>query len=127
MIANLFNVFLGLALVYAAVLRPSLFLARPWLLAVAAAGIFIAAAVARRSDYRHWQNNANMVLAVFLAGVMALQTEHFPLAGFWSQFSVGTLVAVLALWATLYRATPSPIAIPPRSGSAPSPIGTLGE
>jgi peptidoglycan biosynthesis protein MviN/MurJ (putative lipid II flippase) len=108
MIANLFNVFVGLALVYSAVLRPSLIGARPALLFAAAACIFVAAWLARRSDTHPWQNNINMLLAVALIAMTALRFAHIPLAAFWSQFSVGTTVAVLALWAALYRRTESP-------------------
>ncbi len=108
MFANLFNVLLGLALVYSAVLRPSLIGARPTLLFVAAACIFAAAWLARRSDTHPWQNNINMLLAVMLAGITALRFAHVPAAAFWSQFSVGTTVAVLALWAMLYRPPESP-------------------
>jgi uncharacterized membrane protein YdcZ (DUF606 family) len=107
MVANLLNVFIGLALVYSAVLRPSLLGARPTLLFVAAACIFVAAWLARRGDNHPWQNNTNMLLAVMLAGVTTLQLEHIPLSAFWIQFSVGTTVAVLALWAALYRPTES--------------------
>jgi hypothetical protein len=70
---------------------------------VAAAVIGIAAWLARRSDHHPWQNNANMMLALMLAIVTALPLAQFPLASFWSQFSVGTMVAVLALWAALYK------------------------
>ncbi|MBS0577776.1 MAG: hypothetical protein JSR36_00785 [Proteobacteria bacterium] len=108
MIANLFNVLLGLALVYVAVLHPSLLTARPLLLIAIAAGIFLAGWVARRSDYRPWQNNSNMVLAVFLAGMTALRLQHFAVGGFWGPFTVGTVVAVLALWAALYHGSASP-------------------
>lgn len=108
MFANLFNVLLGLALVYAAVLRPSLTAGRPTLLFVAAACIVAAAWLARRRDYHPWQNNINMLLGVLLAGATALRLAHIPLAAFWSQFSVGSVVAVLALWAALYRPTASP-------------------
>ena len=108
MVANLFNVFIGLALVYSAVLRPSLIGARPTLLFAAAACIFVAAWLGRHSDNHPWQNNTNMLLALMLAGITALQLEHVPLAAFWTQFSVGTTVAVLALWAALYRPTESP-------------------
>ena len=108
MVANLFNVFVGLALVYSAVLRPSLIGARPGLLFATAACIFVAAWLARRSDHHPWQNDINMLLAVALAAMPALRFVHVPLAAFWSQFSVGTTVAVLALWAALYRPTASP-------------------
>ena len=103
MIANLFNVALGLALVYAAILRPSLFAARPTLLLVAAVLIVAAAWIARRTDHEAWQGNCSMALAVILAAITAMRLEHFPLAVFWSVFTVGTTVAVLALWAALYR------------------------
>jgi hypothetical protein len=108
MVANLFNVFVGLALVYSAVLRPAAISARPALLFVAAACIVVAAWWARRSDHHPWQNYTNMLLAAMLAGMTALQLAHMPLATFWIQFSVGTTVAVLALWAALYRPTVVP-------------------
>jgi hypothetical protein len=103
MVANLFNALLGLALVYVAVLQPSLTWNRPGLLLVAAALMFVAAWLARGSDHHPWQNNTNMVLAVLLPAVGTLRVEHLPLAMFWSQFAIGTVVAVLALWAALYR------------------------
>lgn len=108
MFANLLNVVIGIALVYAAVLQPALVDRRPALLFAAAGVIGVAAWLARRSDYHPWQNNVNMMLALMLACVAALPLEHFPLATFWTQFSVGTMVAVLALWATLYRPSASP-------------------
>jgi len=103
MYANSLNVVLGLALVYSAVLRPALIGARPQLLFVAAGGILALAWLARRSDHHPWQNNVNMLLGILLAAMAVLQLEHLPLAAFWTQFSVGSAVAVLALWAALYR------------------------
>jgi hypothetical protein len=108
MIANLLNVVLGLALVYVAVLAPWVTARRPALLAAVAMIMFVAAWLARRSDYHPWQNNTNIVLAVLLALLALLRLEQFPLAVFWTQFSVGTLVAVLSLWALLYRPAASP-------------------
>jgi hypothetical protein len=105
MIANSFNVLLGLALVYASVLQPALTASRPGLLVAAGASIFVAALLGRRNDHHPWQNSTNMGLALLLAAVGALRLEHLPLTMFWSQFSIGTVVAVLALWATLYRPT----------------------
>jgi uncharacterized membrane protein len=103
MYANFLNVVLGLALVYSAVLRPSLVAARPQLLFVVAGCILVLAWLARRSDHHPWQNNVNMLLGVLLAVMVVLQLRHFPVATFWTQFSVGSSVAVLALWAALYR------------------------
>jgi len=107
MVANLFNTVLGLMLVYSAVLDPSLTANRPSLLLVVAGLIFVAAWVARRTDHHPWQNNTNMVLAVLLAATPVTQLERLPLGMFWSQFSIGTVVAILALWAVLYRPAPS--------------------
>ena len=108
MIANLVNVVLGLALVYVAVLAPATTAHRPLLLLAAGVVMFVAAWFARRADYHHWQNNTNMVLAVLLAVQTVLHLDQFPLAVFWIQFSVGTLIAVLALWAILYHPSVSP-------------------
>jgi hypothetical protein len=54
MYANSLNVVLGLALVYAAILRPSLIAARPELLFVAAGGILVLGWLARRTDHHPW-------------------------------------------------------------------------
>ncbi|HEV2228571.1 MAG TPA: hypothetical protein VGR86_06395 [Steroidobacteraceae bacterium] len=108
MIPNVLNVVLGLALVYVAVLAPWVTARRSMLLAAVAVIMFVAAWLARRSDYHRWQNNTNMVLAALLALQAVLRLEQFPLAVFWIQFSVGTLVAVLALWAVVYRPDASP-------------------
>lgn len=108
MVANLVNVILGLLLVYTAVLQPSLAAQRPFLLLAVAAVILVAAWMARPTDHHPWQNNTNMLLAVILGVVAGLRLEHYPLAVFWSQFSIGTIVSVLALWAILYRPAPAP-------------------
>ena len=98
MIANGYNVLLGLALVYIAVLQPSIAERRPVLLLIAAVTMFVAALVARRSDHHPWQNNVNLVLAALLGAASALRLQHAPQAAFWSLF-------FLALWAALYRPT----------------------
>ncbi len=103
MSANLLNVFVGLGLVYVAILRPSLLGARPLLFAALGVLMFAAAWQARRSDHHHWQNNTNMLLALLLVVAMLGRIERFPLASFWSVFWIGLIVAVLALWAALYR------------------------
>ena len=105
MIPNLYNVVLGLALVYAAILEPALTERRPSLLLVAAATMFVAAWIARRSDHHPWQNNVNLGLAALLVPESALRLGSVPLPAFWGQFAVGVVVAILALWAALYRPT----------------------
>ena len=103
MSANLINVLLGLALIYVAILQPRLLGGRPLLFAALGVLMFIAAWLARRSDHHPWQNNTNMLLALLLVVLALLRVERFPLASFWSVFWIGLIVAVLALWAVLYR------------------------
>lgn len=107
MIPNVLNALVGLVLVYAAILAPHLIANGVGLLLGAAVVMFILALWARRSDHHPWQNNVNMVLAVILAGVTVLQFAGVPPVTFWSVFWVGISVAVLALWAALYRPRPA--------------------
>jgi hypothetical protein len=108
MIANLVNVVLGLAVVYCAVLEPALMAHHPGLLLGAAVIVLLAAWLARRTDHHPWQNTVNIVLAVLLAVQALLHFAEFPLAVFWIQFLAGSLIAILALWAVLYRPASSP-------------------
>ena len=103
MSANLLNTFIGIALVYIAILQPRLLGDRPLLFAAVGVLMFVAAWLARRSDHHPWQNNTNMLLAVLLVVLALVRVERFPLASFWSVFWIGLIVAVLALWAVLYR------------------------
>lgn len=103
MSANLANVFIGVALIYVAILRPTLLGGRPLLFVAVGVLMFVAAWLARRSDHHPWQNNTNMLLAVLLVVLALMRVERFPLASFWSVFWIGLIVAVLALWAALYR------------------------
>lgn len=103
MIANLVNTILGLALVYVSLLASNLLEGRPWRIVAVGAAILILALWARRSDRTTWQSSTNSVLAVLLMILGALQVRSLPLLTFWGLFWVGTLVAVLALWAALYR------------------------
>lgn len=103
MSANLVNVFVGLALIYVAILQPMLLGGRPLLFAAVGVLMFVAAWLARRSDHHPWQNNTNMMLALLLVVLALVRVERFPLASFWSVFWIGLIVAVLALWAALYR------------------------
>lgn len=105
MIANLVNTVLGLVLVYVSILQPELPRGRPLLIAVAGVVMLTAAWLARRSDHHPWQNSTNMMLAALLIVFAVLRIERFALISFWSLFWIGMIVAVLALWAALYRPT----------------------
>lgn len=107
MIANLINTAIGIALVYIAILRPHLLEGRMW--PVIAIGVVIGALAlcARRSDSHHWQSSTNLVIALLLLVLGVLQLLALPLVTFWGLFWAGLLVAVLSLWAALYRPTAS--------------------
>ncbi len=105
MIANLLNCMLGIWLVYVAVLDPAWGGASNWRLALAAVVVLALALWARASDHAKWQSSTNLVLGALLLIVAGLhwRGDAPPLLMFWGVFWVGILVAVLALWAALYR------------------------
>jgi hypothetical protein len=103
MIPNILNAVVGLFLVYAAIVAPQLITGGGASLLVAAAVIFVLAFWARRSDHRPWQNNINMALAAILAAATAVQMMGAAPDRFWSAIWIGIAVAVLSLWAALYR------------------------
>ncbi len=109
MIPNVLNALVGVALVYAAILQPALINAGVGPLLTAAIVMFVLAFWAKRSDHHQWQNSINMALAVILAAVTLQQFAGVPSGNFWAAFWVGISVAVLSLWAALYRPQPSGI------------------
>jgi len=106
-IANLLNTVLGIWLVYAAVLDPQWAAKGDWKLPLAGALILVFALWARASDHRKWQSGVNLALGVLLLALAGLHWKGAapPLLMFWGVFWPGILVAILALWATLYRPT----------------------
>jgi hypothetical protein len=104
MIANLVNTALGIALVYVAVLRPVMLLDNRALLAAAIA-IFALALWARRTDPARWYSNTDVSLALALLLLASAQWSGnaATLLMFWGVFWVGIVVAVVSLWAALYR------------------------
>jgi hypothetical protein len=104
-IANLLNTLLGIGLVYAAVLSPALLSGDAWALLLAGVGVTVLAAWARASDDVKWFNTTNLVLGAMLLilGAIRALTPLHPLLVFWSVFWVGSIVAVFALWAALYK------------------------
>ncbi len=105
MIANSVNTILGLVLVYAAVLRPSLVDAQPINLLVAALVIIGCALWARRSDRMSWFSITNIIVgaAAVLLAVAHMSTRTPATVTFWGVFWIGIIVSVIALWAMLYR------------------------
>ncbi len=108
MIANLLNTLLGLWLVYAAVLHPA-WTMDAWRLPIAGILVIVLASWARASDYRKWQSSVNIVLGLVLLVLAALRWAGVitPLVMFWGVFWPGILVAIFALWSTLYRGQPT--------------------
>ena len=109
MIPNVLNAMLGIWLVYVAILDPA-WADRTALLGLAAVVVAACAAWARASDFAHWQSNTNIVLALVLLALAALQAAGVvvPVLRFWGLLWIGILVAILALWAALYRPTAAP-------------------
>ncbi len=104
MIPKLINVVIGIWLVYVAVLDPSLIGAGTWAIYASGLAIVVAAFWARASDSVAWYSSTNIVLGFVLlltAGSQAIiRSEEIT---FWVVFWTGISVAVVALWAALYR------------------------
>ena len=117
MIANGLNAILGLWLVYVAVLDAAWASTNDWSLPVAGVLVVALAIWAQVSDHRKWQSSVNVVLGVVLLILGALHAAGAapPLLMFWGVFWPGVLVAILALWAALYR--PAAV-VGPTSGGA---------
>jgi len=105
MFPNALNTAIGLLLVYAAVLQPDLAARHPWVLAAAALAMLVLAVWARRYDAVRWMSAVNAALAIALLalGVADWSVALPRLLTFWGVFWIGLVVAVLALWAALYR------------------------
>lgn len=108
MIPGILNTILGLALVYISVLDLALVEGRTWHVIVAGGIIVVLALWARLRDAMHWPSTTNIVLGVLLLlfGILQWITPLAHLFVFWYVFWVGILVAVIALWAALYRPRP---------------------
>lgn len=104
MIPNVVNAMLGVWLAYVAILDAA-WADRTLLLGLAAIAIVACALWARATDFGHWQSSTNIVLALVLLVIAALQAAGLalPLLRFWSLLWVGILVSILSLWAALYR------------------------
>lgn len=103
MLPNIVNTLFGLFLVYAAVLNPALLSERRYLTIGGGIVILILAGLAMRTDHHPWQNTVNMLMGLLLTVLGILPLATYPVVTFWGVFWVGTVVAVLALWAALYR------------------------
>lgn len=110
MIPNILNTLIGLVLVYAAVLNPALLSGRAYATVGTGVIILVLAGWAMRSDNHPWQNTLNMLMGLLLVVLGVLPLATYPIVTFWGVFWVGTVVAVMALWAALYR--------PPRGAAA---------
>lgn len=112
MIPGVLNTLIGLALVYVSILHLALVEGRGWQVLVAGVAIVVLALWARRGDAMRWFSTTTIVLGVCLFGFGILQwtTSIADLFVFWFVFFDGILVAVLSLWAALYRPRAAPAA-----------------
>ncbi|CAB4244135.1 conserved membrane protein of unknown function [Methylacidimicrobium sp. AP8] len=107
MIGNLGNTVLGIWVTAVAVLDPSLFARRAWLLALSGLIAVGAAALAGRQGAMRWSvrasQGAGLALLLLGAGRPFVPSGVFA---FWIELWAGILLAVAALWAALYRPPP---------------------
>lgn len=122
MIANAVNAMLGIGLVYLAVLQPSVLAATPWILLGVGVAVIGLALVASRSDFLNWPSNTILVIGVLLIGSPLLRAQLSSwVFTFWGVFWAGLIIALMALWAALYRPSHND------GGSIEWPTQCLGE
>jgi hypothetical protein len=104
MIPNIVNTVIGIVLVYAAVLRPAL-IESSYALFIAGVIVIVLTILGRSSTHGQWFAQTNIALGAALVALAVLRMAELTpsLALFWGAFWVGLVVAVVALWAVLYR------------------------
>jgi len=105
MIANLLNVLVGLWLAYSVIFAMPTGEMNNIALAVSAVAVMVLAAWARRTDSAGWYTATNLVLGaiLLLAAVVRWAVEVASLVSFWAILLIGITIAIIALWAVLYR------------------------
>lgn len=104
MVPNLVNTLVGIWLVYLAVLNPALIGEGRRAVYISGFVILVLGYWARGSDYVKWYSSTNIVLGILLLATAGLQFILWSEAiTFWMVFWVGNAVAVISLWAVLYR------------------------
>ncbi len=105
MIPQIINVVLGIALTYIAILQPEIVQGRGRLVLAAAAVIVVCALWSRPGSTQRWFHDVTILCGVGLAALAIERVARLSDVSFWALFWVGTIVAVLQLWAILYRPT----------------------
>ncbi len=105
MIPGILNTLIGLALVYLSIFHLALVEAGRWQIVAIGIAIIVLAIWSRRGDAVSWFSTTNIVLgaSLLLFGLLQWTTAIADLFTFWFVFFDGILVAVLSLWAALYR------------------------
>lgn len=104
MVPNLINAIIGIWLVYLAVLNPALIHEGRKTVYIAGIAVLVLGVWARGSDYVKWYSSTNIVLGVILLLTAGLQLVLWSEAiTFWMVFWAGLTVAIISLWAALYR------------------------
>lgn len=105
MLANLVNTLIGIIMVYAAVLAPQFIHGDKVIASLVGLAIIGLALWSRMSDAARWFSATIMAVGgvVLLLALAQLLTTLPSLVMFWGVFWCGTIVAVVALWAALYR------------------------
>jgi hypothetical protein len=105
MIPNLLNTLLGLWLAYRAIFTVPAGDMNNLELTASGIAVVLLALWARQTDYARWHSNANAGLGVVLLALAVARwvTMVAPLAAFWFILLGGIAVAIIAMWAMLYR------------------------
>jgi len=104
MIPNLVNALVGIWLVYLAVLNPARIGEGGKAIYIAGLVILVLGYWARGSDYVKWYSGTNIALGALLLLTAGLQSILGSEAiTFWMVFWGGMTVAIISLWAALYR------------------------
>ncbi len=105
MIPNLVNTLVGIWLVYLAVLNPAVIGEGRKAVYISGLVILVLGYWARGSDYVKWYSSTIIVLGILLLATAGLEFILWwsEALTFWMVFWVGNAVAVISLWAVLYR------------------------
>jgi len=109
MIANLLNVLIGLWLAYSVIFAMPAGEVSNIALAVSGIAVIALATWARHTDARGWYSATNLVMGgiVLLGALVRWAVEVTALVSFWAILLLGIAIAIIALWAVLYRPEPA--------------------
>jgi hypothetical protein len=109
MIANLLTILIGLWLAYRAIFSVPAGELSGLEMTAAGVAVIVLALWARRTNLMGWSSGTNVLLGAVILALVALQraVTADPLFTFWMMLLIGITVAIVAMWAMLYRLDPA--------------------